>query len=94
MTAGRPTCGVSAATGEDRGLHTTIDSAEKPTHGLGLFLFRQKVDDFSNGVISFARSILQFAVYREFWVWLSVKQAVCQRATDPLVEKDQHNGDF
>lgn len=51
---------------------------------------RQKVDDFLNGVISSAIRRLQFAIYSEGWVWLSVKQAVCQRATDTLVEKHKH----
>lgn len=54
----------------------------------------QKVDNFLNGIISSAIRGLQFAVYRECWVWLSVKQAVGQRATDTLVEKDKHHGDF
>ena len=54
----------------------------------------QKVDYFLNGVISFAIRGLQFAVYRECWVWFSVKQAVCQRATDTLVEKDKHQSHF
>ena len=34
----------------------------------------QKVDDFLNGVISFAICGLQFAVYREYLVWLSVNE--------------------
>jgi len=34
---------------------------------------RQEVDDFLNGVIGFAIRALQFAVYRECLVWLSVK---------------------
>lgn len=54
----------------------------------------QKVDDFLNGVISFAIRGLQFAVYRECLVWLSVKQAVGQRAADALVEKDKYQSCF
>ena len=55
---------------------------------------RQKVDDFLNGVISFAIRSFQFAFGRAREVWLSVKQAVCQRAADAPVEKDKHQSHF
>src|SRR6266508_4893070 len=58
-----------------------LDSYSVQSENLFLtYSCRQKVDDFLNGVISFAIRGLQFAVYRECWVWLSVKQAVGQRA--------------
>jgi hypothetical protein len=73
----------------------TLDSYSVQSENLFLTCSsRQKVDDFLNGVISFAIRGFQFAVYRECWVWLSVKQAVGQRAADTLVENDKHHGDF
>lgn len=54
----------------------------------------QKVDNFLNRIISSAIRGLQFAVYRECWVWLSVKEAVGQGTTDPLVEKHKHQRHF
>lgn len=72
-----------------------LDSYSVQSENLFLtYSCRQKVDDFLNGVISFAICGLQFAVYRECWVWLSVKQAVSQRAADALVEKDKHQSCF
>ena len=72
-----------------------LDSYSVQSENLFLtYSCRQKVDDFLNGVISFAIRGFQFAVYRECWVWLSVKEAVGQRATDTLVEKDKHHSDF
>ena len=72
-----------------------LDSYSVQSENLFLtYSCRQEVDDFLNGVISFAIRGLQFAVYRECWVWLSVKQAVGQRAADALVEKDKHQSCF
>jgi len=72
-----------------------LDSYSVQSENLFLtYSCRQKVDDFLNGVIRFAIRGLEFTVYGECWVWLSVKQAVGQRATDTLVEKDKHHGDF
>jgi len=80
----------------DYGAHLpVIDSYSVQSENLFLtYSCRQKVDDFLNGVISFAIRGLQFAVYRECWVWLSVKEAVGQRAADALVEKDKHQSCF
>ena len=72
-----------------------LDSYSVQSENLFLtYSCRQKVDDFLNGVISFAIRSFQFAVYRECLVWLSVKQAVGQRAADALVEKDKHQSCF
>src|SRR4029450_3315192 len=72
-----------------------LDSYSVQSENLFLtYSCRQKVDDFLNGVISSAIRGLQFAVYRECWVWLSVKKAMGQRATDTLVEKDKHQSYF
>jgi len=51
-----------------------LDSYSVQSENLFLtYSCRQEVDDFLNGVIGFAIRALQFAVYRECWVWLSVK---------------------
>ena len=77
------------------GILAILDSYSVQSENLFLtYSCRQKVDDFLNGVIRFAIRGLEFTVYGECWVWLSVKQAVGQRATDTLVEKDKHHGDF
>ena len=74
---------------------TILDSYSVQSENLFLtYSCRQKVDDFLNGVISSPIRSLKFAVYRECWVWLSVKEAVGQRATDPLVEKHKHQRHF
>ena len=72
-----------------------LDSYSVQSENLFLtYSCRQKVDDFLNGIISSAICSLQFAVYREGGVWFSIKQAVGQWATDPLMEKHKHQRHF